>query len=630
MKLFYAKRIMDLAYLPKKGINKCIVLAFDYRITYKAKKDGYKVLHIEEILKKDIAWDLYNKGLLFAKQILEGHEWSIYEDIKIGKALMGRQPFYRFLLLAEYLYQATLRYKGEVIYINDGSIEGEIAHLIGENNYGSTSLNKSYYREVKYYISHRSNLFDFKEIILDQCKKIVRRRDHNPILQAVEKGGVSKAISRIEKPDVMVSIFGQCYNYMALTMRKLKENGLDVEIITLNNLFKSDVTKITRDGFACCQLTDFTKDSPPNYIKNFQQKYAKYIPEFIDWAQGRFKFRDIDITPVIIRLSESYFRYWFPRLAVSTDVIMNLFSGKSPKILLSLSVYLLEDHIACQVASNMGIKALGVKHGIDDKPTYVMAALEVTDKFNMESRDIAEAYIKEGINPGKIIVIGSLWADYVVNHKFSTLDVVKKTLKIKDKLRPYILFMPQPINTARYCGFAYDIPIEKISLVVRMLKAIPEYELIIKLHRTDNKKRYDYLLPNNNVHFTRRTDQFSLMKHCELLIAERGTEISEALLVDIDMPIVLFDRLSLVDHMHNVGFDRINYRAEGAFEIAENAEELIPAILKAIKEKGRKKAARLSFLKKYVGITDGNSWSRLGEEVMRLVNPVKRKTETLT
>jgi len=608
-----------LAYLSPPGGGKCTVLALDYRVVNQAREDGYRVLQFNELLTKETCWRLYNQALEYAGRLLGEPAWGLHRGLHIGRPLIATHRFYSLLLLAEFLGEAVSSGGSELIYVGDGTVEGAIARTVGGARGKAVPLKKSNRREIKYAISRRGAGLDLRGLFRERLEGLLAGKKTTPFLPVIDRLNIRSRGNHGragKNPDLLVSIFSYMYKYLSPTMDMLRKRGVSVEAVVMDIDSRPPlIEELLGDGYPVSSLADYFAGDVISTFTSYQRKWKSLVPEMLDWASGRFHNRGVDLLPALRPILNDYFEYWFPRLALSADSVTELLVVKQPRVILSLNVIALEDHLLYEAASRMGIESIGAKHGIGDISPGIFGYLELADKVDMASEHLADRYVEAGVPRQRVIATGSLYADAVRRHHFISHSEVEMSLK--GRLPSYILFLPQPFHLQ---GYAFSLPIEKLISVCNATEQLAGYDLVVKLHRLDNENRYDYLRLKKRLYLTRNTDVLSLIRNCDALVVEHGTEISEALLVDMDIPIVLFDRLGLAEYMFKVGYTKIDYYIDEAFEVADSETGLAPAILRAIKQKGRRREARVSFLRKVAGRTDGYSWQRLGNEVIKLVN----------
>jgi len=618
LNLFFAKRRMDLAYLPLKPGNEWVILATDPRVIDLAQQDGFDVLRLEKLSNREDCWEYFIKAIDTAKQVFCCPDWALHRGINIGEALLNTQSFYEIFLLAGYFHNAIKECGGVLAFVEDGSPEAAIARIIGGELNGFQPFRRHRLIEVAYVIKRGRVDLDIRMAITNGILGLFPSVEASAFLPVINR--IPELERRSDRrlgrnKDVLFNIFGSSYRYLSHTMKMLKDAELGVAALVMDIDDRPPRIKaLLEDNFPCFSLADFAPSDPVGRFREYQELWARLQPNPEELTRHWFEFQGIDLSPAFFRLIQEAFSYHYPRLALSTDAICNIFDAHQFRVLVSMEVLQREDYILSAVAKRSGTVTLAVRHGIGGTihATVQMARENIVA---MESAPMADAMVSAGIPEDMMIAPGSLYADEVLSHTFLSRRRLEKTIEVVR--RPYILYAPQPFSIQ---GYSFAIPREKVASVCHRLKLPDGYILVIKLHRIDSEQRYDYLERQKDIYFTRDVDILNLMQHCEAMIMEYGSEVPEALLVDIDIPIVLFDPDGFAAWTHRKRYNPVDYREDGAFAVVERVEDIESALEKEIKQRGDRRAQRIAFIHKVAGKPDGLSWQRLGREIISLID----------
>lgn len=335
----------------------------------------------------------------------------------------------------------------------------------------------------------------------------------------------------------------------------------------------------------------------------FPGNFAR-IPSQFQYSGGKAVFKDIDVSRLMVSRVAFYFNYLFPVIAKNIKLLSYFMDKKKIKaIVLRHDVWELQ-RLSAEVAKKSGVPAIVVQHGVfGEKGEREIFA----DKIAVWGDMCADIYESFGNAREKCRVTGNPRLDrFFQRQPGLSRDQVHETLGL-DKDKKTVLFVSGIYRSflSTYLSGDENQPI--ISELISMMKAMPRYQLIIKLHPYEPKDFSEAAIAYygaNNVKLVKEFDLYSLLSAVDLAVTKRSSVGLKAMAVGIPVIIVNFEkRKEITPYVDSGAAVEARTPVELRDKIAAGLEsQELRAILK---EKGHK------FSVAYAYKLDGNSSQRV-------------------
>jgi glycosyltransferase involved in cell wall biosynthesis len=222
-----------------------------------------------------------------------------------------------------------------------------------------------------------------------------------------------------------------------------------------------------------------------------------------------------------------------------------------------------------------------------------------------------EWYVKDGIPPEHLFVIGQPRFDLIQKQQFDTPRLRRELGVPEDK---GIIVLATQAMVENYLWTSKELK-KFIEVVIKSMINFPEKQLVIKLHPGDNidiHRRILSAIGDDKSIICRDIDTYELLHACDLLITYYSTVALEAML--FDKPVITVNLFGKTDIFP--------YAQSGAALGVYREAELVPAIRKALYDTSvREELSRKSreFAYEHIYKPDGRASQRGAELILELV-----------
>jgi predicted glycosyltransferase len=250
----------------------------------------------------------------------------------------------------------------------------------------------------------------------------------------------------------------------------------------------------------------------------------------------------------------------------------------------------------CSIGRKMGITTLIVQHGVvEDHPVYGPI---YTDKMAVTGEAMKNVLMKRGVMPEQLVITGQPRYDELFMRTFNKEKLFRELgISTDNKI---IVLTTQPVS--------HEENESLISAVTAAMKEFPQAQLVIKLHPDENLKWYQHAINSLNykVIIVKDLDLFELLNACDVMMTLYSTTALEAMIMD--KPVITINLMNIPD--------RMPYAESGAALGVYSAEDIAPAIKKAMYDEEIKKkleTGRKKFVYEQAYLIDGKASRRVAD-----------------
>jgi len=354
---------------------------------------------------------------------------------------------------------------------------------------------------------------------------------------------------------------------------------------------------------------------PFYFPSNFKVKRKpQYKPDLISEGKEIYYFKGLSIEKLIEYKLVEYFSETFPRIKKNLKLLNGLLSKKLIKTIV-LRHDLWELQKTCvEVAKKYNISTLVVQHGVfGEKGEEIIFA----DKIAVWGKMCVDIYEAFGNDPKKCRITGNPRLDqfYLSKPKFSREDVCR-ALNLDKEKKIIILASGLFISTFLSSYMTGDENNVIISEVVKAMKELPQYQLVIKLHPYENSifsNSFIKYYNSNNVVVVKKFDLYSLINASELLLTKRSTVGLKAIVLGKPLIVINFEKRQEINPY---------VRSRVALEITRPAD-IKAAIISALEDSKLidefRNKSRV-FIQDYAYRIDGKSSQRVLQLIEEIIN----------
>ncbi|MBI5144910.1 MAG: CDP-glycerol glycerophosphotransferase family protein [Candidatus Omnitrophica bacterium] len=352
---------------------------------------------------------------------------------------------------------------------------------------------------------------------------------------------------------------------------------------------------LIKSGF--CYLPFYFPQSLHISKKCSRDSYAKYLGDMI-YYEG------VSIEKLIKTKIDKYLTYDFPVILRNIRMLERFLKNKSVKAIV-LRHDLWELQKTCVLlAKRLQVPTIVIQHGIfGEKGEEIVFA----DKIAVWGRLCSQIYEALGTDPAKCFVTGNPRLDAFYNQepKFSRQEVCrmlglgqdKKTLLLASGL--FRSFLSSYMTGDENNVIIYEL--------IRIMKELPQYQLIIKLHPYENalfSEEVVKYLKVKNVSVVKNFDLLSLINSCDLFVTKRSSLGLKAMVLDKPVIVVNFEKRKEINPYVRSGV---------ALEI-DNPQDMLKTIVEALENPeiiNKAKVKSRIFIQDYAYNIDGLSSERV-------------------
>ena len=224
-------------------------------------------------------------------------------------------------------------------------------------------------------------------------------------------------------------------------------------------------------------------------------------------------------------------------------------------------------------------------------------------------------FIKQGVSPGKLVVIGQPRYDIITQRKFNKESIYKQ-LAVPDGKGIIVLATQWFVESKLW----KEEDRKKFILdVVKAMEGFPDKQLVIKLHPMENIEEYEKILReiDSNTIICRDIAIYELLHACEILMTVRSTTALEAMI--LDKPVITLEFTNITHHT-------IYSDSKAAIGVYKK-EDIAPTIEKVLysqKVQKELKRNRAKFVYEHAHKIDGQASKRVLDLIKLMIEESKR------
>jgi len=304
-------------------------------------------------------------------------------------------------------------------------------------------------------------------------------------------------------------------------------------------------------------------------IETEVQHYKEYIKLKWDAFKDSNKkpalyYSEIDIWPVVESRLDYIFLTFFPAVIRRIRLIENLLIKKKINLVLLPNDVTHEMKTIAKVAKNLGIKSLVIQHGYVGHPIGFLPL--TADKIAVWGKKSKEFFIQNGVDKSRIVITGCPRFDRYIKGKVPSKNKVCKELGINPNEKIVVLATQHANRGSTFANVHIrDDEFEKIvKIVIDATKELSDYQLVIKLHPSDNKvevhKQIIFRITSNlpkeikqRIFVVQHVDISKILSICDVLITFTSTTGLEAMILKKPIITIHLENKNVINYYSLMG-----------------------------------------------------------------------------